>query len=221
VQADLASLDLSETVDLSLDLREVDFAARSDAALDLSISEDLGVDDGGCQLIDPASCCGVAYTLCGTPIHCTASCTGSHTLCGGAVPNQCGCPPDERTAIYRAVASDGSTCYSTGDVSACPGFTLDGSPSFYTYLGDPPSGTSALLRCHDGTRYTLTFDATCGGSLTAYVDMTIGYVPTVQACGTVALHRYDTSHGQVYVTNAADAPSGGSEVMPPFQIWTN
>jgi hypothetical protein len=216
-----ASFDLSEGPDLSLDLREADFAARADSGLDLSVGEDFGVDDGGCALINPASCCGVAYTLCGTPIECTGECASSHTLCGGAVPNQCGCPPAERTGIYRAVAGDSSTCYSTGDSSACPGFTLDGAPSFYTYLGDPPSGTSPLLRCKDGSHYTLTFDNTCGGSSTAYVDMTIGYVPMAQACGTVALHRYNTSHGQVYVLNPADAPSGGTEIMPPFQVWTN
>jgi hypothetical protein len=142
-------------------------------------------------------------------------------LCGGAVPNQCGCPPPNRTAIYRAVASDGRTCYSTGDPTACAGFTLDATPSFYTYLGDPPTDTRPLLRCTDGSSYTLTFDATCGGSSTAHVDMTIGYLPSVQACGTVALHRYATSQGELYTTDPAQAPAGGSELMPPFQVWTH
>jgi hypothetical protein len=163
----------------------------------------------------------VLYTSCGTSINCTADCLGAHLLCGGAVPNQCGCPPPGRTAIYRAVASDGRTCYSTGDSTACPGFTLDATPSFYTYLGDPPSGTRALLRCNDGARYTLTFDNTCAGSSTAIVDFTIGYIPSVQACDTVALHRYATSQGQVYATDPAQAPSGGTEIMPPFQVWAN
>jgi|GEM_PF-1759776 len=199
---------------------KIDLGVHAD---DMSVGDQaadlLVLDDAGCPVVDPASCCGTLSTVCGATVNCTGVC-GVGQICGGGIPNQCSCSTDTRSPIFRAVASDGRTCYSAGDPALCPGFVLDSTAAFYLYAADPPTGMVALSRCHDGTLYYLSLDATCGGSSSA--DLTLGYIPTSAACGAVALHRYDTgATGFVYTTNAASAPAGSTEATPPFFIWTN
>ena len=206
------------SVDMAVHVGDRDLGAPDLATMS---TLDLTADDSGCAPVDPALCCGTLSTSCGATVNCTGTCLSTQ-ICGGAVANQCGCTTDTRSAIFRAVASDGKTCYSAGDPGLCPSFTVDSTASFYLYAGDPPTGMVPLVRCHDGALYFLSLDVTCGGSSTATVDVALGYVPTSAACGSVALHRYDTgATGMVYTTNPASAPGGATEVMPPFYIWTN
>jgi hypothetical protein len=200
----------------------MDMAMEDMTQVDLRIVFDLLQTDSACPVTDPASCCGTLYNACGERVDCTGTCAAGQ-WCGGLVANQCGCPAtaDGLGPVYRAVAGDGSVCYSTGDTGLCPGFTQDSTPAFFVYQGDPPPSTVPLLRCQDGGAYWITLDATCGGSATAVQDLTFGYVPLTAACGSSELHRYNTSKGQMYFFNPTDAPSGSSELTPPFYVWTN
>jgi hypothetical protein len=208
--------------DLAVDLAfEPDFAVAEMAPVDMAYNStaDLTPDDSGCAPVDPAGCCGTLYTLCGTVVNCTGSCVPFQKLCGVVQPNQCDCPAPGRTGIFRATNNSGASCYSNGDSAYCPGFTVDSAPQFFVYTGDPPPSMTALVRCNDAGKYTLSIDPTCGG--TGNQDLAIGYIPTTQACGTVALHRYDTGTHLVYTTNPAQAPQGSTEVLPPFNVWLN